>query len=246
MNALILIDVGNTRLKWATVTPRGVIKVQGAVPTARVTPRWAASFAKQHAGVCVVAASVVPAVSTLLRCALPAITLVGGTLRGLPLTFAYLNPAEIGADRIAAAIGAGSSAPAIILNCGTATAFGVLDRRGRFAGGAIMPGMDTQLRALASRTAQLPLANLAATPRALGKSTSAAIRAGVVFGWQGGVAEIVARLRREMGRSARVIVTGGEAQHLRGARGLANAEFRPLLVFEGLRIIANALHERAS
>jgi type III pantothenate kinase len=244
MSARILIDVGNTRLKWAQVTARGAIREQGALSTDRVTSRWAAAFARQHTGARVVTASVVPAVSTILRRAVPPLALVSDALPGLPLAFAYPKPAEIGADRIAAAIGAGSAAPAIILSCGTATAISVLDAKGRFCGGAILPGIQTQLHALASGTAQLPLTGVASTPRALGKSTQAAIRAGVLVGWQGGVVEIVTRLRREIGPRTRVLVTGGEARHLRGVRGLGRAEFRPLLVFEGLRIIADALSDR--
>jgi pantothenate kinase type III len=66
----------------------------------------------------------------------------------------------------------------------------------------------------------------------------------VLLGWRGGVSEIVTRLRREIDTPARIVVTGGEAPHLRGVRGFARAEFRPLLVFEGLRIIADALFDR--
>jgi type III pantothenate kinase len=244
MSALVLIDVGNSRLKWAEVTSRGVIKPRGHAATADVTPRWAASFAKQNAGKRVVAASVVPTVSKVLRRAMPRIMLIGGKLPGLPLAFAYPRPAEVGADRLAAAIGAGTRGPAIVISCGTATAFSALDARGRFCGGAITPGLNAQLGSLAHGTAQLPVTTLAAVPRALGKSTQAAIRAGVLLGWQGGVVEIVARLRQEIGPKARILVTGGEAAHLRGVRGLGRVEFRPLLVFEGLRIIADSLPDR--
>lgn len=244
MSALLLIDAGNTRLKWMKVTPRGAMKEGGYILTERCSARWVASWARQHAGARVVGASVVPAVSTILRQALPGITLVRGDLRGLPLAFKYPKPAEIGADRIAAALAAAPSAPAIIINCGTATAFSVLDRRSRFCGGAIMPGLATQLRALVLGTAQLPLARIASPGKALGKSTAGAIKAGVLLGWQAGVIEIVKRLSRETGGDARVIVTGGEAAHLRGVRGLGRAEFRPLLVFEGLRIMADSLCKR--
>lgn len=244
MRTLLLIDVGNTRLKWAEVTPRGAIRERGQVATAAVVGRWAASWAKGHKGSRVVAASVVPAVSKILSRALPGIIFVDGKLRGLPLAFAYPKPAEIGADRIAAVVAAGKRGPAIVIACGTATAFSAIDRRGRFCGGAILPGLNAQLLSLARGTAQLPAATLASKPRAVGRSTRAAIRAGVLIGWRGGVGEIVARLRREIGADARIFVTGGEARHVRGVRGLGGAVFRPLLVFEGLRIIADSLPDR--
>jgi type III pantothenate kinase len=240
---LLLVDVGNTRLKWAEVSSRGALRLRGHVPTAQVTPRWIAAWAKQQAGRHVIVASVVPAISALLRRHLKQADFVSGTMRGLPLAFDYPRPAELGADRLAAAIGAQAQAPggAIIISCGTATAFSVLNKQGKFCGGLIAPGPEAQLRALIGTTAQLPATTLSPASRALGRSTQAAMRAGVLLQFQGGVREIVQRLRREVGAPTPVIVTGGQARHLKGMRGLGRVAFRPLLVFEGLRIIAASL-----
>jgi type III pantothenate kinase len=243
MKPLLLIDAGNTRLKWATVTSRGAIRPQGSVATADATPRWLAAWAKKQAGRRLVVASVVPRISAALRRQFKDTLFVSGTLPGLPLAFHYPRPAEIGADRLAAAIGAQGRGAAIIVSCGTATAFSVLDKRGRFCGGAIAPGPHVLLRALVGATAQLPKTNLQHTSRALARSTQEAIRAGLLLGWQGGVREIVTRLHQELGTPARIIITGGSAPFLKGMRGLGHVELRPLLVFEGLRIIADALPE---
>jgi type III pantothenate kinase len=243
MKAPLLIDVGNTRLKWATVTPRGAIRVQGSVVTAEVMPRWLAAWAKKHAGRRMVVASVVPKISDALRRHFEDAVFVSGTSPGLPLAFHYPRPAEIGADRIAAAVGIQGRGPAIIVSCGTATAFSVLDKQHRFCGGTIALGPHALLRALLGSTAQLPKINLQPTSRALARSTQEAIRAGMLLGWQGGVREIVGQLRKELGGTARLIVTGGSAPLLKGMRGLGRIEFRPLLVFEGLRIIADTLPE---
>jgi type III pantothenate kinase len=241
--AILLVDIGNTRMKWADATPRGAVRLRGQVPTAQATPRWIAGWAKKHAGREVIVASVVPEISRLLRRHLKNAVFVGGTMPGLPLALDYPRPSELGADRLAAVIGARARGPAIIISCGTATAFSVLNKRGEFCGGLIAPGVEAQLRALAGATAQLPMTALRPVDHALGRSTRAAMRAGVLLQFQGGVREIVQRLRREIGVSARVIVTGGQARHVRGMRGLGRVEFRPLLVFEGLRIIAASLHE---
>jgi len=243
MKPLLLVDVGNTRLKWATVTPRGAIRVQGSVATTEVIPRWLATWAKKHAGRRVVVASVVPRISDGLRRHFKDAIFVSGTLRGLPLAFHYPRPEEIGADRLAAALGAKGHGAAIIVSCGTATAFSVVDKRGRFRGGAITLGPHALLRALLGATAQLPKITLQRTSRALARSTQDAIRAGVLLGWQGSVREIVGQLRKDLGGPARVIVTGGSAPLLKGMRGLGRTELRPLLVFEGLRIIAGTLPE---
>jgi type III pantothenate kinase len=241
MKPLLLIDVGNTRMKWAEAQPLGAIRMRGHVVTGQVTAAWIAAFANKFSGRRVVVASVVPALTKQLRRSFPEAIFVSGTLPRLPLAFHYPRPGEIGADRLAAAIGAQGKGLALVISCGTATAFSVLDRRGRFCGGAIMPGMATQLAALLGATAQLPKTTLPPNPRALGRSSRAAIRAGVVLGYRGGLREIIERLRQELGApSARLIVTGGEAGQLRHLKGIGRVEFRPLLVFEGLRIIAAA------
>jgi type III pantothenate kinase len=243
MKPLLLVDVGNTRLKWATVTPRGAIRVQGSVMTADATPRWLAAWAKKQPGRHVVVSSVVPRMSGALRRHFKNAIFVGGTLPGLPLVFNYPRPAEIGADRIAVAIGVGGRGAAIIVSCGTATAFSVLDKQHRFCGGTIALGPHALLNALIGATAQLPRITLRPASRALARSTQEAIRAGVLLGWQGSVREIVTRLRQDLGAPARVIITGGSAPLLKGMRGLGRVELRPLLVFEGLRIIADTLPE---
>jgi pantothenate kinase type III len=244
MSAPLLIDVGNTRFKWAEIDATGEIRPRGEVETALVTDGWMSDFALPHTGRPVVVASVVPKISTLIERALPTALLVRGAWSGLPLAFDYPNPTEIGADRLAAAIGASSGAPAIIISCGTATAFSALDRRGRFCGGAILPGLHTQLRSLHLGTAQLPLASVGATVQLPGRSTDMAMRSGVLVGWRAAVVQIVTLLKRELGGMPQVIVTGGEAFNLLSVSELGLVEFRPLLVFEGLRIIADALPDR--
>jgi len=243
MKPPLLVDVGNTRLKWAAVTPRGVIRVQGSVETADATPRWLAAWAKKQAGRRVVVASVVPRVSDALRRRFKDAVFISGTLKGLPLAFHYPRPAELGADRLAAAVGAKGRTAAIIVSCGTATAFSVVDKQGRFSGGTIALGPHALLRALVGATAQLPKITLSPTSRALARSTQEAIRAGIMLGWQGSVREIITCLRQDLGTPARVIITGGSAPLLKGMRGLGRVELRPLLVFEGLRIIADTLPE---
>ena len=243
MKPFLLIDVGNTRLKWAEAGPRGAIRTLGELPTRKVTAGAFADWTKKYGRHGVVVATVVPKISRLLARHLPGATYVNGALPGLPLAFNYPQPAEIGADRLAAAIGVRTRRAAIIVSCGTATAFSVLDGAGRFCGGAIAPGLNAQLQALVGATAQLPVTTLPPAPPALGRSTQAAIRAGLVIGYQGGVREIITRLRAELGAPARIVVTGGDAARLRGLRGLGRIEFRPLLVFEGLRIIAASLFE---
>jgi type III pantothenate kinase len=169
--------------------------------------------------------------------------------------FAYPQPSELGADRIAAAIAvqAWDFHPAVIVTCGTATAFTVVDAKGRLCGGAIAPGLRAQLDALVRATAQLPHPTLRMPRNALAKSTRDAIRAGVMLSFQGGVREITNRLLASLPSGAksranpalrkvkpRIVITGGNAQL--AAQAFDDAvTVRPLLIFEGLLIIASRL-----
>lgn len=235
----LLIDAGNTRLKWATANARGPIRVAGEIATKDATPAWVRKFVRQFADQQIVLASVVPKVTrAFARSGGQRIHLVTGASPALGLRFDYPKPAELGADRLAAAVAAHAAGvfPVIVVNCGTATAFTVLDQEGTLCGGAIAPGLHTQLAALLGATAQLPATALRPPRRYLARSTQEAIRTGVLLNFQGGVKEILQHLADELPGPwvPNILLTGGHARHLAQATG---ATLRPLLVFEGLRIM---------
>jgi type III pantothenate kinase len=239
----LLIDAGNTRLKWATACSREPIRVAGDIATKQATPKWIASLAQKYPRHPTVLASVVPKVLPAFRRAFSERLIeVSATLPELGLGFHYPKPSEIGADRLAAAVAALASGhyPAIIVACGTATAFTVLDAKGRLCGGVIAPGLQAQLAALLGATAQLPATELRAPRNALARSTREAIRAGVILNFQGGVKEIIHQLSQALpGRKKpQILITGGNARYLAGNLDLA-FKLRPLLVLEGLLIIGS-------
>ena len=239
--SLLLIDAGSTRLKWATVRGREAIRPGGELPTGRATAAAIRKLARRYPTHRAVLACVVPKLTPLFRRAFAGrVHGVSGTSEALPFSFAYPKPAELGADRLAAAVAAHAEGkwPVIVVSCGTAVAFTVLDDKGRLCGGAIAPGLQTQLAALLGATAQLPATSLQLPFRLPARSTQEAIRAGVVLNFRGGVKEIVARLTEALpgGRKPRLLLTGGDVGTLGGVLG-ARAEVRPLLVVEGLRII---------
>ena len=239
----LLVDTGNTRLKWATAQHSSPIRVSGEIGTAKANSTWIHALARKFPQQQVVLASVVPQVIPLFRRAFAKrMEIVSGTAPGLGLKFDYPKPAELGADRLAAAVAAHEAGkwPAIIISCGTATAFTVIDAKGRMCGGVIAPGLQTQLAALLGATAQLPDTVLKQPRSALAKSTQDAIRAGVILNFQGGVKEIIRQLGAALParKKPAIILTGGNAHYLTGALDLPHT-LRPLLVFEGLRIIGN-------
>jgi len=238
---LLLIDAGNTRVKWATARDGGLIRGAGDLATKDITHDKVQSLVKKFPEHRVVLASVVPKLVPVFRRAFARrIEVVSGLSPNLGLRFDYPKSAELGADRIAAAVAveAEGTWPAIIISCGTATAFTVLDAKGQLCGGVIAPGLQTQLASLIGATAQLPNVALRSPARSLARSTQEAIRAGVMLNFQGGVKEIIRRLGSEIPghQLPQIVLTGGHAHHLAMVLD-GPATLRPLLVFEGLRII---------
>ena len=135
-----------------------------------------------------------------------------GIKTGLKLK--YANPKEIGADRIAAAIGAMSLHPGknlIVIDMGTATTIDVVTSGKEYLGGAIMPGMKISVEALASGTAKLPIVEIVRPEHACGTSTIEAIQSGLYWGNLGAVKELTRQYERTIfkGEKPYIIGTGG-------------------------------------
>ena len=238
---LLLIDVGNTRVKWATIDAAGKIRPRVAFAHRAAGIGVAKKLAREYPQHKAVLACVVPQrIVDFERAFCGRLHVVTAKSCTQDLAFDYPKPRELGADRLAVSVAARAEGklPAIILGCGTALAFTVLDAKGRLCGGAIAPGLHTQLLALLGATAQLPATTLRAPQKLPARSTQEAIRAGVLLNFQGGAREIATRLCESLagGATPRLLLTGGDADVLRRVFGPA-AEVRPLLVFEGLRII---------
>ena len=138
-----------------------------------------------------------------------------GTRTGVRIL--YDNPREVGADRIVdvvAALNLYGPPPLIIVDFGTATVFDAVNADGDYLGGAIAPGIGIASEALFERAAKLYRVELERPKSAIGKNTVAAIQSGTLFGYVGLVEGMVARFKKELGGSARVIATGGWAELL--------------------------------
>lgn len=165
-------------------------------------------------------ASVVPAVTETVREAVRLLVgvrphLIGSGIR-TGLTIATENPAELGGDLVAAAVGALSryTPPLILLELGTAATFSVLDETGTFLGCAIAPGVTLSLSAL-SATAELLPATAATAPKSvIGKNTAESLRAGTLFGAAAMIDGMLDRLTETLGKEASVIVSGNDADVL--------------------------------
>jgi type III pantothenate kinase len=226
---LLAIDIGNTNVTVGLVRNGALIATRRAATVPRATADELevlldgllrlddASFADVSAIAC---ASVVPALSAHVetiaaRRERPLTLALAGTV---PLAIRTERPGEVGADRLINALAAGRlyGTPAVVVDLGTATTFDCVAADGAYVGGAIAPGLELGLEALAARTAKLPRIELRAPDRAIGRDTVSAMRSGTVFGYQSLVAGLLARIRRELADQAGVassdvkaILTGG-------------------------------------
>ncbi|MEG1428776.1 MAG: type III pantothenate kinase [Hydrogenoanaerobacterium sp.] len=122
------------------------------------------------------------------------------------------NPGQLGADLLATAVGAFSKypLPAVIIDLGTATKITVVDKNRCFRGGAIMPGVMIALRALSSKTAQLPQISLSdGVQNAIGTNTVDCMRAGVILGTASMIDGMLERYKKVLGNDITVIACGG-------------------------------------
>ncbi len=150
----------------------------------------------------------------------------------------YDSPRDVGADRIcnAAAACRYYGAPACIIDFGTGTTFDAINAAGEYVGGAIAPGLEIALQALAGHTARLPRVELRPPPAAIGRNTVHAMQSGLVFGYVALVEGMVARFRAELGPDLRVIGTGGLAEVI-AAETDAVQQVDPWITLKGLRIV---------
>ena len=170
-----------------------------------------------------------------------------GVKTGVPLLVD--NPKEIGADRIVNSLAAftlyGSDGPSIVVDFGTSTNLDVVSPRGEFLGGALAPGIEISVDALAARAAQLRKVELVKPKSVIGKNTVEALQSGTIFGFAGQVDGLVNRIIDELSDlypdagEVCVIATGGLAPLVLGIS--ETIEFHePDLTLIGLRLV----HER--
>ncbi len=189
----------------------------------------------------VVACSVVPDLNYSLRACcqkyfnIEPMIMRPGIKTGLKIK--YKDPKEVGADRIADAIGAIKLFPnrnLIVVDFGTATTVCAITREQEFLGGNIMPGIRLAMDALESKTAQLPSVEIKPTKTSIGRTTIESIQSGLYWSNVGMVKELVKRITREVfdGDPPIVIGTGGFA-HLFDQDDLFD-EVVPDLILTGL------------
>jgi type III pantothenate kinase len=185
--------------------------------------------------------SSVPSVTMALRemaqrwFPVPFVVIEPGVKTGMPIL--YDNPKEVGADRIANAVGALDllAPPIIVVDLGTATTFDVVSAGGEYLGGAITPGIEISMDALFAAAAALRRVELVEPRHVIGKSTVESIQSGAVYGYVGLVDGLCRRIIDELGE-ARVVATGGLAGLICHLSEVIE-HHEPWLTLHGLRLI---------
>jgi type III pantothenate kinase len=165
----------------------------------------------------------------------PCLVLEPGVRSGMPIL--YDNPKEVGADRIANAIGAFDlyGGPCIVVDLGTATTFDAISAQGEYLGGAIAPGVAISMDALFHHAAALRRVELVEPRSVIGKSTVESLQAGALYGYAEQVDGMCRRIVDELGKCT-VVATGGLSEVI--APYTSTIDHRePWLTLHGLRIV---------
>jgi type III pantothenate kinase len=195
----------------------------------------------------IAACSTVPAVLRELRTMLdryyadvPTVLVEPGVRTGVSVLTD--NPKEVGTDRICNTAAAHHlvDGPCIVVDFGTSTNFDCISARGEFLGGALAPGIEISLDALAARAAQLRKVELVAPRSAIGKNTVESLQSGILYGFAGQVDGMVRRLSKVLAPddpdSVHVIATGGLATLVVDHSDTVT-HYEPDLTLLGLRLI---------
>ena len=161
--------------------------------------------------------SVVPSVTSSLKKAaekfISAKAMVVGPGIKTGLSILIDNPAQLGSDLVVDAVAGINeySLPLIIIDMGTATTLSVIDSKGGYQGGMIVPGVAVSHDSLISRTSQLPKIALEPPRRLIGRNTVECLKSGILYGNAGAIDGLIDRINDDMGTKCTVVATGGLA-----------------------------------
>jgi type III pantothenate kinase len=254
MKPTVVVDIGNSRIKWGLCANEGVVEMVSLDPDNSASweeqiKRWNLTLKAQWA-----VAGVHPQRGDRfiewVKQRGDQLTLVQDTKR-LPIEVELQERDRIGIDRLLNAVAAKSrvqrEVSIFIVDAGSAVTVDWVDEQGAFRGGAIFPGVRLMAKALHDHTAALPLVKTPpdspyGNPPMPGTSTHPAIEAGIFWAVAGGINALVRQLRGKARASRHhvILLTGGDAEYLASVMDLG-VQLWPEMTLEGIRISAEAL-----
>jgi len=237
----LLVDMGNTRLKWATINDEQLITGEpllNAVLTQQTLLKlWQPLTAPTQLVIACVSAN--QSLTLVMEVAVSLwadinIVRVRSQAQGFGLTNAYLQPEKLGVDRWLALIAARHfyTVPACVVDCGTAITVDLIDADGHHLGGLISAGLALMKKSLAHGTDALPFSDTS-HPLEAANFTEAAIYSGTLLAAVGLIEQVLAKLG-----NVSVILTGGDAALIAPHLSI-KAIVDPDLVLRGLAIAAD-------
>ena len=243
----LLVDIGNTRVKWACADNKTLFDHDGFSYTQDTLPeqlvrKWSTLVQPKHVYIAsVVDAETTAKVREYIRAnwSLEPQQAVAEKERA-GLTNAYDDVTAMGVDRWLAMLAAWNryNKPVCVIDCGTALTVDIILADGRHAGGFILPGMPLMSSALIRETHGIQEHHETAVQLEFGRSTAACIRNGFAFALAGLVERCARKIREEQGAELLFIVTGGGAEQ---ALPMLPGQYchEPHLVLEGLNLISH-------
>lgn len=222
----LLVDIGNTRIKWARLTDGRMGKQHAAVHVGWKAEQYARRVIGRQwpkgEGRIVVASVAGREVDSLLtaaarRMGAPAPEFVASERRAAGLTTEYLEPWRLGVDRFVAAIGAhhlASGQPVCIVSVGTAMTLDLVDGSGKHRGGAIVPGPALMVNSLLTHTNGIrrrATGGPSGLTSLFAKTTRTAIGQGALYAAAAVVDRAIEEARIQLGSRPLVLLTGGGA-----------------------------------
>jgi type III pantothenate kinase len=246
---ILLIDVGNTRLKWAWLTSTGLSDQQAVVHRDAKPGLWTAALfdgdqKPERILVSNVAGEAMAKNLTKLARKNHGIKIefITATAQFRELKNGYADPGLLGADRWLAVIGAWTKARSAlcVVDAGTAVKVDSVDAGGQHLGGLIVPGIHMMREALLKRTSDIARAVELSTPSMAGvlaNNTIGAVSRGAVFALAGLADRAAEIIEQSTGIKPQLFITGGDAGMITGSMR-ARGEIVPDLVLQGLAAIA--------
>lgn len=226
---LLAIDIGNTNITLGAydndvlcftarlATAHGTTSDQYAVEIKNILELHGLQAARIED--CIIS-SVVPSVggavcnAVSLLCNIVPLELGPGVKTGLNIKID--NPAQLGADLVAGAVGAISeyTLPCVVIDMGTASTISVIDRNGAYLGGIISAGVRLTLKALCENTSLLPSIDISAPKSVIGSNTVDCMKSGLIFGTAAMIDGLLDKITDELGEIPTVVATGGLSQEI--------------------------------
>ena len=256
---LLAIDAGNTNVVFAVLQGRRIVaRWRIATDPRRTADEYAVWLHQllQLEGIAreaiegVIIATVVPRALHNLEVLARKYFGTGALVAGRPpvewgIALDVDEPQSLGADRAVNTIAAHALHPGdlIVVDFGTATTLDVSDYRGAYKGGIIAPGLNLSLDALVAAAAKLPPIAIEAPskPTVISTNTVEQMQIGIFWGYIALIEGLVARLKAEIGRPAKVIATGGLAALLTAHTAVFDT-VEPDLTIQGLAMMWERAH----